>query len=89
MRHTLLDHAKNQEYAQRVEPVLAQIGGEVIGAGVSAETVEGNLELPRLTLDRFPSMERLRARYDSPEYAPLKRLRQESSRGDLIIFEGS
>lgn len=38
-------------------------------------------------LIQFPSMER--ARYNEPEYAPMKRLRQAGSRLNLLLVEGS
>ncbi len=88
-RHTLLDEEKNREYARRVGAVNQQFGGEVIARAAVAETLEGELNLPPVTMIRFPSMERLRAWYDSPEYAPLKQLRLEASTGSMIVFEGS
>ena len=87
-RQTLIDADKNLEYIRRVGPVTDQFGGEVIAAGAKAETLEGDLHLPPVTLIRFPSMERLREWYDSPEYAPLKTLRLEATTGNMIIFEG-
>lgn len=87
-RHTLLDPAKNQEYNRGVGRTLEQFGGEPIAIAAAAETLEGDLELPPVTVIRFPSMEHLRSWFDSPEYAPLKQLRLESSTGDLLIFEG-
>ncbi len=88
MRRELLDEDKNREYAQTVGPVIQQYGGETLAIAAPVEILEGELELPPITMIRFPSMERLRACYDSPEYAPLKRLRLESSTGDMLIIEG-
>lgn len=87
-RHTLLDPAKYREYTQGVGRTLEQFGGEPVAVAAPTETLEGDLELPPVILIRFSSMEQLRAWYDSPEYAPLKRLRLDSSTGDLLIFEG-
>ncbi len=39
--------------------------------------LEGDWEPQRLVILEFESMERLREWYDSPEYAPLKQLREE------------
>ncbi len=89
VRHTLLDPEKYREYIQKVGPVTAHYGGEVVAAAAATETLEGELELPPVTMIHFPSMERLRAWYDSEEYAPLKQLRLESSNGDMLFFEGS
>jgi uncharacterized protein (DUF1330 family) len=88
-RLAILDEEKNREYVRRVGPVTEAFGGEMIAVASTAETLEGELNLPPVTVIRFPSMERLRAWYDSPEYAPLKKLRLEATTGNMIIFEGS
>ena len=88
-RQSLIDAEKNLEYIRNVGPVTNQFGGAVISAGAVAETLEGDLQLPPITLIRFPSIERLREWYDSSEYAPLKQLRLEATTGNMIIFEGA
>lgn len=88
-RRSVIDAEKNREYARRVGATLSQFGGEVLAMADSTETLEGDLVLPTLIVIRFPDMERVREWYDSPEYAPLKQLRLESTTGDLIIFEST
>ena len=41
-----------------------------------------------LVVLEFESMGRLREWYDSPEYAPLKRLRQEAAVTQFVVVEG-
>ncbi|HEX3722505.1 MAG TPA: DUF1330 domain-containing protein [Nitrolancea sp.] len=89
MRRTVIDEAKNREYIQGVGATLRQFDGELVARGASVETLEGELQLPPITMFRFPSLERLREWYDSSEYAPLLRLRLESSTGDFVTFEGA
>jgi len=36
----------------------------------------------------FPSVERAKAWWNSPEYQPLRAIRQRASRGDLLLVEG-
>jgi uncharacterized protein (DUF1330 family) len=36
----------------------------------------------------FPDMESLKAWYNSPEYAPVKAIRQEAAKSRLIALEG-
>ena len=50
--------------------------------------LEGDWEPTRLVVLEFPDMASLRAWYDSPEYAPLKVLRQGAADGRLIAVEG-
>ena len=52
------------------------------------EALEGGWDPERLVVLEFESMERLREWYDSPEYAPLKRLRGESAATQFVIVEG-
>ena len=42
----------------------------------------------RLVIVEFPSMERLKAWYESPEYAPALTLRQRASVSSLVMTEG-
>jgi len=42
----------------------------------------------RVVILEFPSVERAKAWWDSPEYRPLRALRQRASRGDLLLVEG-
>jgi uncharacterized protein (DUF1330 family) len=37
----------------------------------------------------FESLERVKAWYNSPEYADLKKLRQSASKGNLIFADGA
>lgn len=88
IRRSVIDEAKNREYTGAVGATLRQFDGELVARGASVETLEGDLQLPPITMFRFPSLERLREWYASPEYAPLLQLRLESSTGDFVVFEG-
>ena len=50
---------------------------------------EGGWAPKRMVAVEFPSLEQALKWYDSPEYAPLIKLRQKASRGKLIIVEGA
>jgi uncharacterized protein (DUF1330 family) len=50
--------------------------------------LEGGWDPQRLVVLEFESMERLREWYDSPEYAPLKRLRGEAAITEFVVVEG-
>jgi uncharacterized protein (DUF1330 family) len=76
------------QYREQVPAVIAAYGGKYLIRGGATETVEGDWQPKRLVLLEFPTMERLRAFYDAPEYAPLKDLRLRSSRSTVVICEG-
>ena len=50
--------------------------------------LEGQWDPERLVVLEFESIGRLREWYDSPEYAPLKQLRQEAAATQLVVVEG-
>ncbi len=75
-------------YRQQVPPVIEQFGGRYLVRGGEPERVEGDLKLKRLMVVEFPSMEAARRFYDSPEYAPLLRMRLDSTASDLVLVEG-
>ena len=79
-----------QPYLDGVEATMAQYGGHYrTWLAHRLEVVEGDLGAPLgPTIVEFPTYERLRAWYDSPEYAPLKAIRQRHMRFDVMLVEG-
>lgn len=75
-------------YRERVAPLVEKHGGRYLVRGGELHPVEGDLGLKRLVVLEFPSLDAARGFYDSPEYAPLLRLRQESAASDIALVEG-
>ena len=63
-------------------------GGRYLVRGGELHPVEGNPGLKRLVILEFSSVEAARRCYESPEYAPLLRLRQETAHSDIVLVEG-
>jgi uncharacterized protein (DUF1330 family) len=81
-----------ERYAQYRAGVLATIqtfGGRFIVRAPEVEVLEGRHDGRRVVVIEFPSKERLRAWYDSPDYAALKALRLDAADGDLWAVEGA
>lgn len=78
-----------EEYRKRVAPTIAQYGGRFLVRGGRVESKEGGWTPARFVIVEFPSMERAREWYQSPEYAPALALRLKASRSRLIIAEGA
>ena len=76
------------EYRKMVPATIEQYGGRFIVRGGTVESKEGGWSPPRFVVVEFPSMERARAWYHSPEYAPALALRKRASEGKLILVEG-
>jgi uncharacterized protein (DUF1330 family) len=82
------DPVRYEDYRRMVPPSIAQYGGRFVARGGSIEVLEGDWHPTRLVLVEFPSAERARAWWNSPEYAEAKALRQATSKGTLLILEG-
>jgi uncharacterized protein (DUF1330 family) len=76
------------EYGKAVVESIAVFGGRFIVRGGAIEVREGAWSPKRLVILEFPSMERLRAWYDSPEYASMLALRKRSAIANLLLVEG-
>ena len=77
-----------EEYRKRVPATIAQYGGRYIARGGAAEGLEGSYAPKRVVILEFPSLERAKAWWDSPEYRPHCAIRQPAARGDLLLVEG-
>ena len=82
------DPVRYEEYRSKVPATIASYGGRYLVRGGALEVLEGEWDPERLVVLEFESIGRLREWYDSPEYAPLKRLRQEAAATQLVVVEG-
>jgi uncharacterized protein (DUF1330 family) len=82
------DPATYEEYRRQVPAMIAAHGGRYLVRGGATEVLEGDGVPRRQVILEFPDMARLKAFYHSPEYAPMKALRQRASRGTLVAIEG-
>lgn len=85
---TVTDPVWYQQYRAGVGPVVDRFGGRFLVRAGTLHPVEGDWALDRLVVIAFPSMDALRAFYDSPEYAPLLKLRLETTRSQVTFAEG-
>lgn len=84
----ITDPAAYEEYRKQVPGVIAKYGGKYLVRGGKVESMEGGWSPKRMAVVEFPSMDQALKFYRSPEYAPLIKIRQQASRGKLIIVEG-
>ena len=62
--------------------------GEYIVRGGKSEVVLGKWDYQSTVVVRFPSYDVAFKWYNSEEYAPIKKIREENSKGNCIIIEG-
>lgn len=82
------DPALYDEYRRGVAATVDTFGGRFVVRGGRTEVLEGSWQPRRCVVIEFPSMERLKAWYDSPAYAPLIALRQRAAKAHLTAVEG-
>ncbi len=75
-------------YREAVAPMIARFGGRYLMRGPALELREGEDFLNRLVVLEFPTMQALRAFYDSPDYAPLIAMRQACTTSRVSLAEG-
>jgi uncharacterized protein (DUF1330 family) len=85
---TVHDPDRYDRYKLLAPPSIAAYGGRYIARGGAVETLEGSWSPRRLVLLEFPSAERARAWWSSPEYAEAKALRQASASTEMVLVDG-
>ena len=86
---TVTDPDRFAEYRQLVPATIEKYGGRFVVRGGAVETKEGGWSPSRIVVLEFPSMEKARSWYHSPEYAPALALRLKSADAKLILVEGA
>lgn len=81
------DIAEYEEYQRQVPAYVAAYDGRFIIRGGRTQVLEGSWRAHRVVVIEFPSMTRLLAFYDSPQYATLKSLRMHASDSRIIAVE--
>ena len=75
-------------YRAGVPAVIAQYGGRYAVRGGAMERLENADGFTRLVVLEFPSLDAARAFYFSPEYAPLLKLRIETTESQVVLVDG-
>ncbi len=83
------DKDRYAEYIRQVPALVAKFGGTYLVRGNDTEVIEGSWKPQRLVIVSFPSREKFRAWYASPEYRAIAPLRERSTRTNVILTEGS
>ena len=77
-----------QTYRTRAAASISQHGGKYLARGGTIETLEGTWEPNNVIVVEFPSVERARAWYRSPEYASALEVRDRALSRNLILVDG-
>jgi uncharacterized protein (DUF1330 family) len=85
---TVKDPATYDEYKHLAPPSIAQYGGRYVVRGGNTTVLEGDWRPTRVVLLEFPTADRARQWWSSPEYAAAKALRQQCAATDMLLVEG-
>lgn len=78
-----------EQYSARVVETVERYGGRYLVRGGEAEAFEGTWKPKRLTILEFPTAERLRTWYRSPEYQAIVGFRHRACKTNLVAVSGS
>jgi uncharacterized protein (DUF1330 family) len=82
------DPVTYERYKELAPSSIAAYGGRYLARGGRTETLEGDWAPKRLVILEFPSLERAREWWASPEYAEAKAMRHAAARSQLLLVEG-
>jgi uncharacterized protein (DUF1330 family) len=85
---TVRDREAYDRYKQLAAQSVAAYGGRYLVRGGATETLEGQWHPSRFVILEFPTLERGRGGWMSPEYAPAKALRQSCADAEMVLVEG-
>jgi uncharacterized protein (DUF1330 family) len=85
---TVHDPVRYEEYKRLATPSVQAYDGRYVARGGPVEVCEGGWSPSRLVILEFPTVERARAWWASPEYAPARAVRQSCAHTELVIAEG-
>ena len=77
-----------KEYLAKVTDIVKKFGGEYLVRAGEYTEIEGKWKYSRNVVIKFPSYETALNWYNSDEYKPVKKIREENSNGNIIIIEG-
>jgi uncharacterized protein (DUF1330 family) len=84
----ILDPVGFEEYRQKVPATIAAHGGRYLARGGATKVLEGSWIPNRCVILEFPSLAQAMAWWESPEYQPLRALRERTARTNLVVTEG-
>ena len=88
VQSTISDEAQYQKYRDAVIPMMAGYGAKIVVRGAKVEALEGHHDGRRMVIFEFPSMAAIKAFWESPEYVPVKKIREGAAVLDVWAVEG-
>ena len=84
----VIDSVGYEEYRQKVPATISAHGGRYLARGGTTEVLEGTWSPRRCVILEFPSLAQFKAWWASPEYQPLRAIRERTAKSNLVVTEG-
>ena len=88
VQNTIKDEAQYQKYREAVVPFMASFGAKLVARGAKVEVLEGEHDTRPVVMFEFPTMEAIHAFWNSPDYVPIKKLREGIATLNIWAFVG-
>jgi len=82
---TVTDPELMIQYSQQAGPLAESYGGEVVVAVSDLAVVEGQAQSTLIVI-RFPNLDKAKAFYQDPAYAPVRELRVKATTGGFLAL---
>lgn len=83
------DPVRYADYVKLTPGTIEPFGGRFIARGGRAEKLEGDIAVNRVVVLEFPSYQQAMDWYESDGYRVAMAIRRSSSKGSLILVEGT
>ena len=80
--------AEYEEYKKLTPAAIAAYDGRFVVRGAQSESLEGDWNPQRIVVLEFPSVERAKEWWNSPEYTKAKTIRQRAAKTKMLVVEG-
>lgn len=85
---TIHDPEAYEGYKLLTPAAIAAYDGRFVVRGAQSESLEGDWNPQRMVVLEFPSVERAREWWHSPEYAEAKAIRQKAATTKMLVVDG-
>jgi uncharacterized protein (DUF1330 family) len=85
---TITNAPQYQKYREAVVPFIASFGGKLTAIRAPVDVLEGEHDTRPVVMFEFPTMEAIHAFWDSPDYVPIKKLREGAATINVWAFPG-
>jgi uncharacterized protein (DUF1330 family) len=88
VQSTINNEEQYQKYREAVVPLITKFGGKFLIRGAKVEVLEGQPDPRPMVVFEFPSMDAIHAFWNSPEYIPVKKIREGAATLNIWAVNG-